>query len=492
MDREENGFIRGASLLLFRAIYARVLFMCFFSNTSFSYRPGLEAAGMGLCLAAQVVLSVFLAGKSQDRSTTALLALTVLLVCLVNLYSLAHLRPADINDLGTVCGAAAEYAANGRSRTFISKYEWYFRHYHNNTGLFFLLAGLAKLGLSAGAGRDPFYLFAFAGTLLTALGIVLGYRYCAEKYSRAGAVSFLVLCLSFLPVYFIGCVPYTDTFTIWVPVRIIYISHRISVSEGKVAKLVLRAILGLTAAFGIIIKANSVIALVAVGISALFSDRNGLIGRTLAAVLTAALVLMSFSHLKYSVFDRASYDREGMPLTHWIMMGLQGDGSYSPYDEWEITTGGTHAEKVARNVEEIKGRLSRMGPEGYLELLKRKTSRSFGCGSGEIERSVLYSGFEEPDNVVYEVITTRGRFFSVYNNLSQGAYLAFLALAVLGALTGIRNRDVSGVPYLTMAGFWMFMMLWESNHRQLVNHWFILMICRAAGLSRVVKAAGRE
>ena len=37
-------------------------------------------------------------------------------------------------------------------------------------------------------------------------------------------------------------------------------------------------------------------------------------------------------------------------------------------------------------------------------------------------------------------------------------------------------------PPLALCGFWLFMMLWESNHRQLVNQWPLWLILAAEGL----------
>ena len=74
--------------------------------------------------------------------------------------------------------------------------------------------------------------------------------------------------------------------------------------------------------------------------------------------------------------------------------------------------------------------------------------------------------------------------YTVSNNLSQAVYLLLNILGVAGAVCLLckkdRRTDVS--PHLALLGFWVFMMLWESNHRQLINQWSLYFIVAALGM----------
>ena len=99
--------------------------------------------------------------------------------------------------------------------------------------------------------------------------------------------------------------------------------------------------------------------------------------------------------------------------------------------------------------------------------------------------SYQYQDNSPPAGWVYELVLENGRFYTLYNNLSQSAYLTLTALGVAGAFLTLRRRGKGAArfaPPLALCGFWLFMMLWESNHRQLVNQWPLWLILAAEGL----------
>jgi len=181
---------------------------------------------------------------------------------------------------------------------------------------------------------------------------------------------------------------------------------------------------------------------------------------------------------------------EALPVTHWIMMGLQEDGVYSYYDEFKITLSVPPEERPALISKVIEERLSAMDTEGYLNLLYRKTCRTFGSGNAAIDNMYRYADEIPEITGIYEYTLADGDNFQNINDLSQSVYLMIIAIGVIGSLIIIfkNNYMLSDfVPYISLIGFWMFMMIWESNHRQLVNQWSLFFIVAAIGLYNIRK-----
>ena len=67
-------------------------------------------------------------------------------------------------------------------------------------------------------------------------------------------------------------------------------------------------------------------------------------------------------------------------------------------------------------------------------------------------------------------------------------------LGAAGALAALRRRGMPPVcaPWAALAGFYLFMMLWESNHRQLVNQWPLYWLVAAVGLAALGGFAARR
>ena len=181
---------------------------------------------------------------------------------------------------------------------------------------------------------------------------------------------------------------------------------------------------------------------------------------------------------------------EAMPVTHFLMMGLQKDGSYSWIDEWEITCSvGGKANRIELNKQEIANRLKEMGFGGYLKLLYRKTCRTFGSGNRDMRYSYLYAEPSEPVNTVYKLVLENGPYYGIYNNFSNSFYLFMIVTGVAGAIVKLKEKkfNTTLAPYLGLVGFWLFMMLWESNHRQLINQWSLFFIVSAIGIVTITQ-----
>ena len=364
----------------------------------------------------------------------------------------------------------------------------YFALFPNNAPLYLLLTawlrGANALGVTDLVG---------ATIVLSAAAVTAsqGFLYLAARRMWGAKWALFALLAGMCTYGMLAYAPiaYTDTLSMPFPVAgaWLWLCARGALNEGRGRRgLALAAACGAVLAAGAFLKVTCAVALVAVCIDALLLLRGrAKLSAAAAAAAFAALYLL-FGAAQAASPDLPALDKaDSVPYEHWVMMGLQGDGSYSSYDEWFITCSVPYDQRVDNNLCVIRERLEEMGPGGYLRLLYRKTCRTFGSGTADMSYSYQYQDDSPPAGWVYELVLENGRFYALYNNLSHSMYLVLTLLGAVGAFLALRAKSpllAWFAPPLALCGFWLFMMLWESNHRQLVNQWPLYLILAAQGL----------
>ncbi len=475
---------------VFALLYAGVFFLIFFFNSSFTYSPFFQAV---LLAAWSCVLTVFLLLWGRVRAFFTAHKYCAALIILAFIFAVQLVLglqtvPNPMYDHGKVFWGASYYAHNGAEGEAFEVYEGYLHHYPNNMGLFLLQQLLFRITHLTGIDAD-YAVAAVAGHLLFFAALWMVFLFADEAFGTDTAFFTLVMAGFYLPVYFQSTVSYTDTWSIWGVPGILLFALRIQRAQNWKKRLWNGALVGLVAGVSMQIKVTVLIVLVALLFQWLL---QGKLRRVLPALALAALLMLAvnagFRQWGYATIVDPAREDEGLPTSHWLMMGLQQDGSYSWIDEWEITC--SVAGKEARTQlhrQVIRERLQEMGVGGYLRLLGRKTCRSFGSGNADLRYSLLYEDNAKPINWLYEFVFEDGKYYAVFNNLSHSMYLMMLLLAITGAICEFRKKEAGqqSAVWLALVGFWVFMMLWESNHRQWINQWPLLFAAAAQGLELI-------
>lgn len=489
-----------AGAWLFAALYAAILLLVLFRNTAFGYNPALQLALMAVwagVLAAALRLWRRCGGWCR-RHKYRVLAAALAFVFAVQLAVGAGTIPTPIYDNGSVFFGAVTYAAQGEGGADFTPYAAYLRLFPNNAGLFLLLQALFRALHTVGLNAE-YQAALLIGHLLFTVALAAGFLYLDAAFGTDTAFAGLLAALLYLPLYFQSSVPYTDTWSLWCVPCVLLCAQRSRAAAGPQGRLGWAALGGVFLGLGAQVKVTVLIVAIALVAGLLLEGRL----RQAGAALLAALLLAAGVHAGFEAWGRTSgvwgpeYKEAAMPTTYWLMTGLAGDGGYNTIDgqsKPDEQTGGSALARQQWAV--IRERLQEMGPAGYLRLLLRKTCRSFGSGEADLGYSYLYAEPSQPVNWVYRLILRNGQYFPVFNNLAHSFYLMLLALGVLGAARAAYRGGTlcrEGFPlYLALVGFWMFMMLWESNHRQLINQWPLLWMAAGIGLAGLRRGAQAE
>jgi len=375
-------------------------------------------------------------------------------------------------DFGTLFDSAIEWLNTGK----LVKHRQYFSMLFQQTGAVILLRyvfGLARL-----LGFDNFYA---VGVALNAFFIsstfLLIYLICRKLFGIQSAFIALFACVLYLPLLFNSAVFYTDTLSMPF-ITLCYFIYLNAKSTKSWKKVVLFFILGIVCAVGALIKFNVTIIGIAIIVEFLITTKNSWIKwLSVISMIIAFMALVYGINVRFtnSMLSKKLVEQNRYPITTWVMMGLQGDGTYHANDLSYVYQFDTYHEKQQAVNTEIKNRIESLGVAGLLKLLYKKSMVSFGDGT----LNPLLDNRPINNSFLHEFVLKDGNYYSIYFGFIQGYYISILFFMILSAYNSLKNHRHFEiiVPRLSILGQYIFLMLWESDARYITNYIPIMILC---------------
>lgn len=378
-------------------------------------------------------------------------------------------------DLDAIYGGAIQWVKTG---SFLDYYD-YFDWFPNNLGglCFFYL--LFKIG--SFFTTDYFKLAACANEVLILLTIAVISLSARKIWGDVQGVLALIMSSCMFPFLFMADAFYTDSLSILFPILLFYLSLCIDERTGKKAWK-LHILFSFIASVGIFIKPTVGIIAVAICLLQLFKGRWGTAIKYIVTVGIIYMILVNVFHtyIYNNHLDVESANRKNTPYYHWIMMGLEGDGGYNPWD-YEFTRSFTDPE--TRDValkNEIGKRISEKGIFGMVKLYSSKMFRCFGDGT--LGLSDFLDDNPQNESYFHKYILYEGKQYALYQKICNLIWYSFLFLALCFMIKNIRNGTDSGIILgLTIGGIVFFLMHWETSPRYITNYVPIIIISAIGG-----------
>lgn len=374
-------------------------------------------------------------------------------------------------DWGKVIRSASERVLTGGLLD-----EAYFARYPNNQIWYCLLVVVFSLvkRVAPAAELEQFYLVSVAlGCVMVSLTILLFHHIArllwGEKKAFFAGV-FVFLCV---PLYLWAPFAYTDTSGMLVLMLLLYLWVK-EKQEQRLGRQILYAVFfGLLAAIAFKLKVTVFIFVMAAMIAYLLqchSWRKAVLGLLLVALsLGGGKVAVETGMEQILFLEEDLYDKNELPLSHWVMMSLK----YGGYDQEDVDytiSFPTYEKKKQANIKQIKKRLKEKGLIGCAKLfLVDKQIRTWGdasfAGCDYLSREPVY-----PDGFLQKLVTQEGSWnwlVLIYLYLYYGIMLIGM---FLGALAAWREREqgVLLAARITMLGIAILMTIWECNSRYIV------------------------
>ena len=366
----------------------------------------------------------------------------------------------------------------------------YFEGYSNNN-LFVLLYAAYFKAVSV-FGLKNYYL---AGFMLNALIILISYFLVfltvKKLFGLKRSVMVLTLCV-LNPVY---CLLiqwiYTCTTSLLPMTLIIYLGVCIYKESRRLRLVIYGTIAGFVSVIGYFIRPTVVFPIFAFAVCAVLfvrkSDKN-LKQKFIKAACAGLsfLVVFSCTYLATSsIIDSYVKDSsKNLPLTHWLMMGLKGNGSFND-DDYQFTKSFDNTEEMEKaNIAEIKSRVSEMGVWGVLNQGLIKLLYTWSDGTYMFYRRISVDS--SSSNIYNYICTPKCNAFITY---LQSFHFAVMFLVCVSLWSQLKKAKDRLLPFTVMIfGGMIFYIIWEAKPEYSVPFIFILFILAADGFDCCLNA----
>jgi 4-amino-4-deoxy-L-arabinose transferase-like glycosyltransferase len=287
----------------------------------------------------------------------------------------------------------------------------------------------------------------------------------------------MVFCLFFTPLVFYLPIFYTDTITLpFIVIPLYYLSNYFFENEKEYYII----ISGLLFGIGGVIKPTVLIPFIAIILYAICSKKNAFIWKLVGVVIIPLLGYKVFVH---HFFVQEYFENARIPKNHYIMIGLEKDGGFSQEAyEYTIQYSGEQARKEADN-KRIQERIKEMiQKHQVIPFYNRKMSYTWTDGTFFAYEKLRRDPYH-PENTKYILSTKEDHWYWL---MANAEWIIILCLMIMGTI--FRNhlpkklRDMQWILNTSIIGLFLFLLLWETRSRYLVNFSPIFLLNAYIGL----------
>lgn len=344
----------------------------------------------------------------------------------------------------------------------------------------------------------PFYLlginhYLVLGILLNIvlidLGLIYLYKLLTISVKKNYTNLFLFMIITFTP--FICYVPifYTDTISLPFGIMSIYYLYKFCYTEQKKKRDIILS--GLLLGIGSILKVTVLIVYVAILVWIFLrekTEQKRYIVKVIVLLTVSVLVpLLSFKIYTNANLSKKMLDKYQIPTTHWIMMGLQTYGGFNGYDADYTVSFKSKQEKEEANIRKIKQRLKKhIENKELIKFYTNKLTYVWGDGTffapEKLRRNPKYH--TKASDYIY------GEKSKYYYIFAQAQWCVALCLIIIGIILRkyltYKQRDLQLLSLITTAGILVFLLIWESRSRYLVNLLPVILISAYLGFTALM------
>lgn len=420
--------------------------------------------------------------RLPTRGKYGLITVISCLMIFIQLLILIFLRPQLSSDMRILFQEALALL-DGKKMT-AADYGAYFAHFPNNHFACIFTVFLLKIArlLHIPYGQYLLYL-QIINMVFIDLSIAIAFLLVKKLRSLRSAMGLLSLCLIFPMTYLLPAYYYTSTLSLPLTMGMLWLMINLK-EEHRLSKQLLKGVfLGILFFAAMKIRATAIILPVAFFIylllTAAFQVKSY---KKLLPPLLALIVAFCICNVSYSMIQKQYHDMgdlpDSYPVTYWLMMGVEGDGTYNAQDD-EFTAGfATKAEKKAATTAVFVERLKNQGISGLWKL---------GCKKLEITWSGgLYDYYEylskisSYNDLTDFVLGSRKDFFVLW---MRSANILLFILTILGGTALIFKKETNSgyLFYLTLLGGIVFQLIWETGAIYGIPFLVFLLCCASLG-----------
>ena len=300
------------------------------------------------------------------------------------------------------------------------------------------------------------------------------------------------MCLFISPFLLYTPIFYTDTLSMFVPVLMFYIFININENNSKKKNILLLICLGVVTFIGYKLKGSTFVTIIAMFIIWLFQDSSikEKIFKILIPTFIVIILMISYNIvLNIALPNLEKYEDHNLPITHYLMMGLNDEGLiYGGFSQTDFTNTSHSEDKVAYNLEVIKERISKRKIWGNIKFYAIKTLDTWADGTyfapGKLNSKPINN------SPLHAIVLPNGKYFDVCFNFYTGIVLAMYVFMFISCVVDLKNKtnllDNKTLLRCVLLGIWLFLLIWETRSRYLVDFVPIMIVLTVLSLYSIV------
>ncbi|PXV91483.1 hypothetical protein C8E03_10339 [Lachnotalea glycerini] len=424
----------------------------------------------------------------KPKHEIILSVLCLFIITLGQLFVIKFLEIRPIEDLNKVTNMAIDLVNN---KSFLSNNS-YFSMYTNNIPFTIYLSKYFKICIQLGIRN-----YTLAGSILGIFAIntslIITSLLLKELKNRKSAVFFLAFNVLNPVIYIWGTFFYTTIIAIPFMMLAIYLIVKLE-KETRLSWFCMEIILFTIVLYiGTQIRATTCFVLIAAIL--LFILRlpgyiknhqvhlsRQTVQKCLCAIILSSLCVLllntGYSKLKQECMQ-ADYTDTQFPATHWIMMGLEGNGGFNWHDEQQTLTRPTKEAKLDYTEKQISNRLKELGLKGLAKLIIKKLDYTWSDGSHDYP--VIMRACHNYTNIHKYIFGDKRDTVIILFQIFHIMTLLLLLLKIVLLLTNHTSSD-SPLIYILLFGGVLFHLIWEANPKYSLNFMMLLFFIACEGL----------
>lgn len=305
------------------------------------------------------------------------------------------------------------------------------------------------------------------------LGILCLKRFFGKEAILPGTLLFGIMSV---PIMLYIPICYTDTFSMPFIMAIFYLllwGRDNLPLLGKKQYIIYGIVLGLLTFVAMSLKITALILVIAASIFFLPKIKKKFAPILISATLVVVPFWAIWSGYENSVLDSS----RRVPLTHWIMMGLSGNGNWNQQDYSEtFATINNHEDVVQKNLNTISERFDTLGFNGYMSVLGQKISTTWGDGTFYAPYKLMLGNNNQTQ--LHKVFTAGTSYSKQTYKILNIVWLTALLLICFYSIKNIfKDEDIFfNIIKLAIVGLFIFLLIWETRSRYVINYLPLIII----------------
>lgn len=334
-------------------------------------------------------------------------------------------------------------------------------------------------------GRMSNYPTLLCNILMIDIAIVCIYYLIRKTLGARAATIYMCLSLFFTPFYVYIPFVYTDTLSMPFVALVMVMLYKFINEKTKLKAILYILLGGALAGIGFNTKASVIVIVVAIIIWLILRKEKVLMGIGIFLLGFAISVGAGQIAINNLVpITEEEYNEYKFPVSHWILLGLNGLGGWDADIVQMTIECGDYAVKQETMINGIEEKLSEYGATGlFWHLTDKNALRMWGAGTYNADLYASRGPVRE--GIIHLFTLPTGKYYPIYYYYSQGYHVALLIFMLFSAIKRWNKGIIDSVllSHITLFGVLIFFSIWECNSRYLLNFSTLILFTAVAGMT---------